>query len=121
MVTPTIYRRTLDEAKKLYVPVIKPESSREIRYLMRLNALEGSGTRMNKFANGYRVGGKTGTAQAVGRRAQVQSCGIAVQAGQALAHLLQAERASACQHDAVHLAAILQVELHAVEAVRDVG
>ncbi|WP_421759434.1 peptidoglycan D,D-transpeptidase FtsI family protein [Devosia sp.] len=65
MVTPTIYRRSLEDAKKLYVPVIKPETSREIRYLMRLNALEGSGTRMNKFANGYRVGGKTGTAEKV--------------------------------------------------------
>jgi cell division protein FtsI (penicillin-binding protein 3) len=32
---------------------------------MRLNALEGSGTQMNKLANGYRVGGKTGTAEKV--------------------------------------------------------
>ena len=32
---------------------------------MRLNALEGSGTRMNKAAAGYRVGGKTGTAEKV--------------------------------------------------------
>ena len=65
MVTPTIYRRSLAEAQKLYVPVIKPETSMEIRYLMRLNALEGSGTRMNKLADGYRVGGKTGTAEKV--------------------------------------------------------
>jgi cell division protein FtsI (penicillin-binding protein 3) len=32
---------------------------------MRLNALEGSGSRMNKFASGYRAGGKTGTAEKV--------------------------------------------------------
>ena len=32
---------------------------------MRLNALEGSGTRMNKAAAGYRTGGKTGTAEKV--------------------------------------------------------
>ena len=32
---------------------------------MRLNALEGSGTRMNKAADGYRAGGKTGTAEKV--------------------------------------------------------
>ena len=32
---------------------------------MRLNALEGSGTRMNKLAQGYRAGGKTGTAEKV--------------------------------------------------------
>ena len=65
MVTPTIYRRSLAEAQKLYVPVIKPQTSMEMRYLMRLNALEGSGTRMNKLADGYRVGGKTGTAEKV--------------------------------------------------------
>ena len=32
---------------------------------MRLNALEGSGSQMNKAALGYRVGGKTGTAEKV--------------------------------------------------------
>jgi cell division protein FtsI (penicillin-binding protein 3) len=32
---------------------------------MRLNALEGSGTRMNKAADGYFAGGKTGTAEKV--------------------------------------------------------
>jgi cell division protein FtsI (penicillin-binding protein 3) len=36
-----------------------------MRYLMRLNALGGSGTRMNKAAAGYRAGGKTGTAEKV--------------------------------------------------------
>ncbi|WP_423067441.1 peptidoglycan D,D-transpeptidase FtsI family protein [Devosia sp. CN2-171] len=65
MVPPTIYKRSEEEARKLYEPVISPETSAEIRYLMRLNALEGSGTRMNKLADGYRVGGKTGTAEKV--------------------------------------------------------
>ena len=65
MVPPTIYKRTEAEAQKLYVPVISPKTSEEMRYLLRLNALEGSGTRMNKLANGYRVGGKTGTAEKV--------------------------------------------------------
>jgi len=32
---------------------------------MRLNALEGSGRKMNGIADGYRVGGKTGTADKV--------------------------------------------------------
>ncbi len=43
------------------------QPARQIRYLMRLNALDsgGSATRMNKLANGYRVGGKTGTAEKV--------------------------------------------------------
>ena len=65
MVPPTIYKRSEEEARKLYQPVISPETSAQIRYLMRLNALEGSGTRMNKIANGYRIGGKTGTAEKV--------------------------------------------------------
>jgi cell division protein FtsI (penicillin-binding protein 3) len=45
--------------------VISEKTSAQIRYLMRLNALEGSGTRMNKFAEGYRAGGKTGTSEKV--------------------------------------------------------
>jgi len=65
MVPPTIYKRSIEDSRKLYVPVISPATSAEIRYLMRLNALEGSGTRMNKLANGYRAGGKTGTAEKV--------------------------------------------------------
>ncbi|WP_374625748.1 peptidoglycan D,D-transpeptidase FtsI family protein [Devosia sp.] len=65
MVPPTLYKRSAEEAQKLYDPVISPQTSEQIRYLMRLNALEGSGTRMNKYANGYRAGGKTGTAEKV--------------------------------------------------------
>ncbi len=65
MVTPTLYRRSPADAQKTYERVISSNTSAEIRYLMRLNALEGSGTRMNKFAAGYRTGGKTGTAEKV--------------------------------------------------------
>ncbi|HEV7275324.1 MAG TPA: penicillin-binding protein 2 [Devosiaceae bacterium] len=65
MVTPTLYKRSEAEARETYVPIISPRTSAQIRYLMRLNALEGSGTRMNKAAAGYRVGGKTGTAEKV--------------------------------------------------------
>ena len=65
MVTPTMYKRTEEEARQFYQPVVSPQTSREIRYLLRLNALEGSGSRMNKIANGYRIGGKTGTAEKV--------------------------------------------------------
>lgn len=65
MVTPTLYKRTLAEAQATYQQVVSERTSRDIRYLMRLNALEGSGTRMNKFAAGYRAGGKTGTAEKV--------------------------------------------------------
>ncbi|HEY0919960.1 peptidoglycan D,D-transpeptidase FtsI family protein [Devosia sp.] len=65
MVNPTLYKRSEAEARALYRPVISPRTSAAIRYLMRLNALEGSGTRMNKAAAGYRAGGKTGTAEKV--------------------------------------------------------
>ena len=67
MVPPTMYKRDQAEARQLYEPVISPSTSAEIRYLLRLNAIGagGSGSRMNKIANGYRVGGKTGTAEKV--------------------------------------------------------
>ncbi len=64
-VPPTLYQRDTQEAQQFYRRVLKPETSAEIRYLMRLNALEGSGSQMNKAAQGYRVGGKTGTAEKV--------------------------------------------------------
>jgi cell division protein FtsI (penicillin-binding protein 3) len=64
-IAPTLYKRDIAEAEALYRRVLKPETSAEIRYLMRLNALEGSGSQMNKEALGYRVGGKTGTAEKV--------------------------------------------------------
>lgn len=65
MVPVTLMKRSEAEAAGTGKQIISPETSREIRYLMRLNALEGSGSRMNKIANGYRAGGKTGTAEKV--------------------------------------------------------
>ncbi len=65
LVPATLYKRSLEEAGALYTQVISPQTSADVRYLMRLNALEGSGSRMNKFAAGYRAGGKTGTAEKV--------------------------------------------------------
>ncbi len=64
-IAPTLYRRDVAEAEALYRRVLQPSTSEAIRYLMRLNALEGSGSQMNKEALGYRVGGKTGTAEKV--------------------------------------------------------
>ena len=64
-VVPTFYPRSMEEAEKRYRRVVSEATSRKLRYLMRLNALEGSGTRMNKIADGYRAGGKTGTAEKV--------------------------------------------------------
>ncbi len=64
-IAPTLYKRDIAEAEALYQRVISPETSTSLRYLMRLNALEGSGSQMNKAAQGYRAGGKTGTAEKV--------------------------------------------------------
>lgn len=64
-ITPTLYKRSVEEAEPLYQRVLSPQTSEYLRYLMRLNALEGSGSQMNKAALGYRVGGKTGTAEKV--------------------------------------------------------
>ena len=64
-VPPTFYKRTPEQAEALYRRVVSPQTSLEIRELMRLNALEGSGTRMNMWADGFRAGGKTGTAEKV--------------------------------------------------------
>jgi len=64
-IKPTLYKRSVEEAEPLYQRVLSPQTSEYLRYLMRLNALEGSGSQMNKAALGYRVGGKTGTAEKV--------------------------------------------------------
>ncbi|MCF6326425.1 MAG: penicillin-binding protein 2 [Devosiaceae bacterium] len=65
MVPPTLLIRTEEQAAALGTRVISSATSDQIRYLMRLNALEGSGRRMNQISDGYMVGGKTGTADKV--------------------------------------------------------
>lgn len=64
-VPPTLYKRGIADAEALYRPVLSTQTSNAMRYLMRLNALEGSASQMNKAALGYRAGGKTGTAEKV--------------------------------------------------------
>ena len=63
LIPPTFYPRTREEAEKLAVQVVKPETSEKLRYLFRLNVTSGSGTRAG--VPGYLVGGKTGTAEKV--------------------------------------------------------
>lgn len=63
LIPPTLLPRTRDEADKLATQVIKPQTSDTMRYLMRLNVLQGSGKRAE--VPGFLVGGKTGTAEKV--------------------------------------------------------
>jgi cell division protein FtsI (penicillin-binding protein 3) len=63
MIPPTFLKRTEEEAQKLAVQVIKPETSAMMRYLMRLNAEKGSARKAD--VPGFYVGGKTGTAEKV--------------------------------------------------------
>jgi len=60
---PTLLPRTEEEAAALGTRVISEDTSREMRYLFRLNVLQGSGSRAE--VPGYLVGGKTGTAEKV--------------------------------------------------------
>ncbi len=63
LIPPTFLKRTPEEVRKVAKQVLKPETSQKMRYLMRLNAEKGTGTKAN--VNGYYIGGKTGTAEKV--------------------------------------------------------
>lgn len=63
LIPPTFLKRTQEEAQKVAVRVLKPETSDKMRYLLRLNAEKGTATKAE--VPGYYVGGKTGTAEKV--------------------------------------------------------
>lgn len=63
LIPPTFLKRSEEEASKVAVRVLKPETSDKMRYLLRLNAEKGTATKAN--IPGYLVGGKTGTAEKV--------------------------------------------------------
>jgi cell division protein FtsI (penicillin-binding protein 3) len=63
LIPPTFLKRSREEAQQVAKRVLKPETSLMMRYLMRLNAEKGTGTKAN--VPGYYVGGKTGTAEKV--------------------------------------------------------
>jgi cell division protein FtsI (penicillin-binding protein 3) len=63
LITPTFIRRGREEAEVLATRIVKPETSEKLRYLFRLNATQGTAAKADVV--GYRVGGKTGTAEKV--------------------------------------------------------
>ena len=63
LIPATFFPRTREEADKLAVQIISPETSAAMRYLLQMNVEKGSGTRA--AVPGYLVGGKTGTAEKV--------------------------------------------------------
>lgn len=62
-VPPTFLERSKQEADILSKQIIKPQVAQNMRELFRLNATEGSASKADVI--GYRVGGKTGTAEKV--------------------------------------------------------
>ncbi|WP_350334960.1 peptidoglycan D,D-transpeptidase FtsI family protein [Coralliovum pocilloporae] len=63
LIKPTFFVRSAEEAYAAGEQVLLPETSRQMRYLFKLNSEEGSGRKANVL--GYRVGGKTGTSEKV--------------------------------------------------------
>jgi cell division protein FtsI (penicillin-binding protein 3) len=63
IIPPTFIKRGRDEADVLAKQVVKPETSEKLRYLFRLNVMEGTASKADVI--GYRVGGKTGTAEKI--------------------------------------------------------
>ena len=65
LIQPTFLKREADTITGFSEQVIKTQTSEKMRYLFRLNAEKGTARKAAAEALGYRVGGKTGTAEKV--------------------------------------------------------
>ncbi len=65
LIRPTFLKRDAATVAGFSELVIKPETSEKMRHLFRLNAEKGTARKAAQQALGYRVGGKTGTAEKV--------------------------------------------------------
>jgi len=65
LVQPTLFVRSFEDARQHAPQVVSSHTSVQIIRLLRLNALEGGARRAEHLAPGYRIGGKTGTAEKV--------------------------------------------------------
>ncbi|MFD0937360.1 peptidoglycan D,D-transpeptidase FtsI family protein [Methylobacterium trifolii] len=63
LMTPTFLKTTVEDARAKATQVLRPETSEAMRFIMRLNAVEGSAKKAS--IPYYFVGGKTGTAEKV--------------------------------------------------------
>ena len=63
LIPPTLLPRSAAEADALAQQVLSPQTSARMRYLMRLNVTEGTGKKAE--VEGFRIGGKTGSAEKV--------------------------------------------------------
>ncbi|MDS7597541.1 penicillin-binding protein 2 [Agrobacterium tumefaciens] len=63
LIEPTFLPRTRDQADQVAKQVLKPNTSRDMRFLFEWNGVNGSGR--NARVEGFNVGGKTGTADKV--------------------------------------------------------
>ncbi|MCE7030056.1 peptidoglycan D,D-transpeptidase FtsI family protein [Jiella avicenniae] len=65
LIPPTFLPRSKEEADAIAERVVSEKTSDEMRYLFRLNVADQRGSGNNADIKGYRVGGKTGTANKV--------------------------------------------------------